>query len=70
VAAMPERKDVTLSMTPDDLQFLIWAMRFLEGGPHDYEKEVDRWEALFIQALGKYFDEPPAHAMPDINEEE
>jgi hypothetical protein len=67
---MSERKDVTLSMKPDDLQFLIWAMRFLRGGPHDYEKELDRWEALFTQALGKYFDEPPVHAMEDDDDSE
>jgi hypothetical protein len=52
-------------MTADDLQFLIWAMRFCQGGPHNEEKRLERWEALFTQALGKYFDEPPVHAMDD-----
>jgi hypothetical protein len=50
-------------MTADDLQFLIWAMRFLKDGPHDYEKEIDRGEAIFTQAIGKHFDELPAHAI-------
>jgi hypothetical protein len=60
-----ERKNVTFSMTADELEFLTWAMRFLRGGPHDYEKELERWEAIFTQSIGKYFEELPAHAMTD-----
>jgi hypothetical protein len=72
-ATMPnERKDVTLSMTADDLQFLIWAMKALEeGGPQEVREQRDivRWEAIFVQTLGKYFDELPGYAMPDLDEE-
>jgi len=58
-----EQIPVTFQMNADDLQFLSWAMRFIRGGPHDQEKQIDRWEAVFTQTLGKHFDELPAHAM-------
>jgi hypothetical protein len=61
-----ERIPVTFQMNADDLQFLIWAMRFCQGGPHDQEKQLERWEAVFTQSLGKHFDdELPAHVMDD-----
>jgi hypothetical protein len=63
-----DRVPVTFSMSPDDLRFLIWAMRFLRGGPHNEEKAIDRWEATFAQALCKHFDELPLHAMDDDEE--
>ena len=65
---MAQKTDVTVVVSEDDLQFLIRAMRFLRGGPYDQKKNDERWEALFTQALGKHFDERPAHAMDD-NEE-
>ena len=60
-----ERVPITFSMSADDLQFLIWAMRFCQGGPHHEEKQLQRWEAIFTQAIGKHFDELPAHVIDE-----
>jgi hypothetical protein len=42
-----------------------------EGGPQEVREQRDivRWEAIFVQTLGKYFDELPGYAMPDLDEE-
>jgi uncharacterized protein (TIGR02391 family) len=38
---------VSLAFSEDELRFLDWAMRFLEGGPFDAEKEKQRDETAF-----------------------
>jgi hypothetical protein len=42
-------------MGPEDLDFLVWAMRFLKGGPHDNEEELVYWRDQFHAALRKHF---------------
>jgi hypothetical protein len=38
----------------------------LQGGVNkDDEEKLERWEAIFTQAIGKHFEELPAHAMTD-----
>jgi len=54
---MADRVDVTFKMTAADLKFLMWAMEFLEGGPHDYEKEIKEWAYQFRRALDDHFEE-------------
>ena len=54
---------ITFSMNADDLQYLIWAMRFCQGGPHDEENQIERSEAIFSQPIGKLFDELLAHVI-------
>jgi hypothetical protein len=68
---MSERKDVTIPMTANELQFLIWVTRTLQGGVDIPDhKKLQRWEAVLTRAIGKYFDKLPAHAMPELDEEE
>jgi hypothetical protein len=54
---MAEKANITLEMTVDDLEFLVFAMKFLEGG---IEQETLRgyWQTVFERMLDKEFPVP------------
>ncbi|WP_406699174.1 hypothetical protein V5E97_09885 [Singulisphaera sp. Ch08] len=53
---MPESKElIAFMMGAKDLDFLVWAMDFLKGGPHDEEKRIAYWEDQFVDAMAKHF---------------
>jgi hypothetical protein len=54
---MADNVDITFDMTVDDLEFLVFAMKFLEGG---IEQETLRgyWQTVFERMLDKEFPVP------------
>jgi hypothetical protein len=47
---MDNAAQVTISVTEDDLRFLLWATKFLDGGLHGYTEEPGRMHAEFMKA--------------------
>jgi hypothetical protein len=52
---MADKVDVTFSMSATDVEFLIWAMDRLKGGPHDKEHLLGYWRSSFPQAGEDHF---------------
>ena len=59
---MADKVQVTFSMTDKDLVFLMWAMDFLEGGPHNRDAECREWAYQFRRAIDDNFEEVEAAA--------
>jgi hypothetical protein len=61
---MTSKVDITFKMNADDLTFLMWAMEFVEGGPHDRAAELKEWHYQFRRALDDHFEEITADEKP------
>ncbi len=54
---MADEVTISFKMSIEDLNFLVWTMGFMRGGPHDEKHMVDKWEAIFEEALDEHFPE-------------
>jgi hypothetical protein len=52
---MAAAANVTFEMTVEDLEFLVFAMRFMKGGVSEEEDMREYWETVFQRALDKEF---------------
>jgi hypothetical protein len=55
---MSDRKDVTFSMSWEDLSFLSYALGFISGGIKDKDETIrGYWQVTFERALKDNFEE-------------